>query len=47
MDGTVVGIEENFLNEDETIQEKGGYSAEGPIMHPPLHQSCECEIGPA
>jgi len=44
MDGKVVGIEENFLDQDETIQEKGGYSASGPKAHPPLHQGCDCGL---
>ncbi len=44
MDGAVVGIEENFLNQDETIDAKGGYSASGPKAHPPLHEGCVCSI---
>jgi HK97 family phage portal protein len=46
MDGAVVGIEQNFLGTDETIQKKGGYSASGPKSHPPLHESCLCSISP-
>jgi len=44
MDGVVVGVEENFLGQDETIQEKGGYSASGPKAHPPLHKGCDCGL---
>ena len=44
MDGKVVGIEQNFLNADETIDAKGGYSASGPKAHPPLHPNCSCMI---
>ncbi len=46
MDGVVVGIEQNFLGENETIDEKGGFSASGPKAHPPLHSSCQCSISP-
>lgn len=47
MEGQVVGIEQNFLNENETIEQEGGFSASGPKAHAPLHEGCNCTISPA
>ena len=46
MGGKTVAIDHNFLDSDETIHAKGGFSASGPKAHAPLHESCQCTIRP-
>lgn len=47
LEGAVVGVDEYFLDEDETIQQEGGFSASGPKLHAPLHEGCMCTVSPA
>ena len=47
LDGTVVGIEQNFVNADSNFQPNGAASPMKPssnVTHPPLHPGCECVI---
>ena len=47
MDGRVVGIEQNFLSNDQVITSKDGQlRVSGPKSHPPLHTGCACTISP-
>ena len=43
MDGKVVGIEQNFLNEGDSVSDLSPNSS---IAHPPLHLGCDCMIVP-
>lgn len=47
MEGKVVGMDDNFLNTNQSIQKEGGFSASGPKAHAPLHEGCNCTISPA
>lgn len=50
LDGQVVGMESNFIDEGQQYQPDG---ADGPLApntnigHPPAHDGCDCQIGPA
>ncbi len=50
LDGQVVGMEANFIDEGQQYQPDG---ADGPLApntnigHPPAHDGCDCQIGPA
>ena len=50
LDGQVVGMESNFIDEGQQYQPDG---ADGPLVpntdigHPPAHDGCDCQIGPA
>lgn len=47
MDGAIVGIEQNFIGPNDSIDVQGGFSPNTPRAHPPLHDKCVCSIGPA
>jgi len=47
MDGAIVGIEQNFIGPNDSIDVQGGFSPDTPRAHPPLHDKCVCSIGPA
>lgn len=45
LDGQVVGIQENFVAKDQTLDsEDGEMNIYKPASHPPLHQGCSCTI---
>jgi HK97 family phage portal protein len=47
MDGTVVGIEESFMEPSDKINaDNKDFSPGGSITHAPLHEGCECTISP-
>jgi hypothetical protein len=45
LDGMVVGIEEAFARDGDTVG--GDMGVNGDKFHPPLHEGCECQIIPA
>ena len=48
LDGKVVGVEQNFVNEGDTVN-PGGTAPLRPrlsVGHPPLHEGCNCNIAP-
>ena len=50
MDGTIIGIRENFFNEGDEFQPEDADSAlkmKTRIAHPPIHKGCDCYIEPA
>lgn len=52
LDGTVVGIEDNFMNDGDVLKavdEDGNWQSMksmGAKMHPPIHKGCVCMIAP-
>jgi len=46
MDGKVVGIEQEFVSADTTLEAEGKSDMQinRPASHPPLHNGCECQI---
>ena len=45
MDGKVVGIEDNFIQPNETLlPDEKDFSPSSSIGHPPLHSECECSL---
>ncbi len=46
MDGTVIGIEQDFASEGDTLEAQGQnpLTLSGNVGHPPLHDGCECMI---
>ncbi|MGM0582978.1 MAG: hypothetical protein ACQETL_20040, partial [Bacteroidota bacterium] len=45
MDGKVVGIEDTFMEPNETLLEgEKDFSPSSNILHPPLHNACSCGI---
>lgn len=46
LDGTTVGIEENFLSADSELAPEGhqAFVSSSDIGHPPLHEGCQCVI---
>lgn len=48
LDGTVVGIEQDFMSRDDTMDlgEAGSFSPSWNLASPPAHRGCECSIEP-
>lgn len=48
LDGTVVGIEQNFIDADTNFLGENGQTLKvsSPKMHPPMHLGCQCQIIP-
>lgn len=50
LDGTIVGIDDNFINQGDVFEPEGASSplstAYGPIEVPPAHSNCRCSITP-
>lgn len=46
LDGAVVGIENNFLEEGGSLTVEGEepFTASSPRAHPPLHDGCDCQL---
>ena len=49
MDGRIMDIHRNFLNEGDTVTAGGAEPLTSPrsISHPPLHKGCDCQILPS
>lgn len=45
LNGAVVGIDQNFVSKDQTLEgEDGNMRVRKPAFHPPLHVGCSCQI---